>query len=375
MESKTSLIGLSRQELTESVLAFGESAFRAKQLWHWVYCHGVKSFDAMHNINKSLKERLNEHYTLERPGTSKHQMSSDGTQKWLLKFDDTNEIETVFIPEEDRGTLCVSSQVGCTLNCTFCHTGTQPMVRNLTAAEIIAQVMLARDTIGDWPSSAHPQKVSNIVFMGMGEPMYNYDNVLKAIRIMLDPDGLVFSRRRVTVSTSGVVPMINQLGADANVRLAISLHAVRDDLRDIIVPINKKYPLKELLHACQTYPNANNMNRIMFEYVMLKGVNDSDADAKELVRILKNIPAKVNLIPFNPWPGTIYECSSWDRIEQFSEIIYAAGIQAPIRRPRGRDILAACGQLKSESLKERKSILREKELQLIQITEPMGSAA
>ncbi|MBL0319983.1 MAG: 23S rRNA (adenine(2503)-C(2))-methyltransferase RlmN [Alphaproteobacteria bacterium] len=373
MDQRTSLIGLTQEELTQAVLAMGESAFRAKQLWHWIYSRGVTSFDAMHNINKALKERLNEHYTLERPGTSKHQLSNDGTQKWLLKFSDANEAETVFIPEDDRGTLCVSSQVGCTLNCSFCHTGTQPMVRNLTASEIISQVMLARDTIGDWPSTAAPHHLSNIVFMGMGEPMYNYDNVRNAILIMLDQSGLAFSRRRVTVSTSGIVPMINQLGADVNVRLAISLHAVRDDLRDELVPINKKYPLKELLEACRHYPNANAMNCITFEYVMLKDVNDSDADARELVRILKGISAKVNLIPFNPWPGTIYECSEWNRIERFSEIVYEAGIQAPIRRPRGRDILAACGQLKSESIKERKSVVRERESQLVQITEPLSA--
>ena len=319
----------------------------------------------MTNVGKALRARLAEAFTLERPQVVSEQVSKDGTRKWLLRMPSTGpldkgaEIECVYIPEVDRGTLCVSSQVGCTLTCSFCHTGTQRLVRNLTSQEIAAQLIVARDRIGDWPGHAAPEGafvpsdagrfISNVVFMGMGEPLYNIDNVVNAIGVMSDNEGLGLSRRRITVSTSGVVPQMARLGGEANSMLAISLHAVRDDLRNELVPLNKKYPLQDLLEACRTYPGVSNARRITFEYVMLKGVNDSDRDARELVRLLKGIPAKINLIPFNPWPGTKYECSDWDRIERFSEIVFRAGYASPVRTPRGRDILAACGQLKSET--------------------------
>jgi 23S rRNA (adenine2503-C2)-methyltransferase len=327
----------------------------------------VQDFAAMTNVSKDLRAHLAEHYSLARPEVVVEQVSTDGTRKWLLRLpadtpgEKPHEIEAVYIPEADRGTLCISSQIGCTLNCSFCHTGTQRMVRNLTAAEIAGQVMVARDRIGEWPDATRPddknlpqgegRMISNIVFMGMGEPLYNFDNVKEAIDTIADGEGISIGKRKITVSTSGVVPMIEPLGRDAGTMLAISLHAVRDDLRDVLVPLNKKYQIKELLDACRNYPGASNAKRITFEYVMLKGVNDTPDDAKALVKLLKGIPAKINLIPFNPWPGTQYECSDWDTIESFSEIVFRAGYASPVRTPRGRDILAACGQLKSETQK------------------------
>ena len=358
-----SLIGLSRADFTAAITAMGEPEFRAKQLWHWVYYRGVPDFADMTNLAKDFRARLAENFTLARPRVSSDLKSRDGTRKWLLAMADGQEIETVSIPEEDRGTLCVSSQVGCTLTCKFCHTGTQRLVRNLTAAEIVGQIMLARDKLGDWPpagvkASIYPgdlRQISNIVMMGMGEPLYNFDNVKTALQIIMDGEGISLSRRRITLSTSGVVPMIGRCGAEIGVNLAVSLHAVRDDVRDILVPLNKKYPIAELLAACRDYPGAHNARRITFEYVMLRGVNDSDADARELVRLLRDLPAKVNLIPFNPWPGSDYECSTPDRLRQFSEIVFSSGLSAPIRTPRGQDIMAACGQLKSASTKIRAS--------------------
>jgi 23S rRNA (adenine2503-C2)-methyltransferase len=370
---RPSLVGLTREELKAKLAAAGvperELKMRVGQLWHWIYFRGAQSFDEMSNVGKGLRRTLTETYTLERPQVVSEQVSKDGTRKWLLRMASTGpldkgaEIECVYIPEVDRGTLCVSSQVGCTLTCSFCHTGTQRLVRNLTSAEIAAQLVVARDRLGDWPDRTPPEGafvpndgarfVSNIVFMGMGEPLYNPDNVIPAISVLSDNEGLGLSRRRITVSTSGVVPQMARLGAEANSMLAISLHAVRDDLRNVLVPLNRKYPIKDLLAACRDYPGVSNARRITFEYVMLKGVNDSDADARELVRLLKGIPAKINLIPFNPWPGAKYECSEWERIEQFSEIVFRAGFASPVRTPRGRDILAACGQLKSETEKLR----------------------
>ncbi|KAB1075732.1 23S rRNA (adenine(2503)-C(2))-methyltransferase RlmN [Methylobacterium planeticum] len=372
---RASLVGLTRDGLKARLLAMGvperESRMRSGQIWHWLYVRGARDFDAMTNVGKGLKAQLKEHYTLDRPETVSQQVSRDGTRKWLLRMAPTGrhdhnrgaEIECVYIPGPDRGTLCVSSQVGCTLTCSFCHTGTQRLVRNLSAAEIAAQLVVARDELGDWVGqmpSRDPtgtgeagRLVTNIVFMGMGEPLYNLDNVVDAVGVMSDPEGLGLSRRRITVSTSGVVPQMQRLGEEAHAMLAISLHAVRDALRDELVPLNRKYPIADLLDACRRYPGLNNARRITFEYVMLKGINDSDADARELVRLLKGIPAKINLIPFNPWPGSRYECSDWDRIEAFSEIVFNAGYASPVRTPRGRDILAACGQLKSETEKMR----------------------
>ena len=309
----------------------------------------------MTNLAKDFRALLEEKFTLGRPEVVTAQLSNDGTRKWLLRTGPGIEFETVYIPEEDRGTLCVSSQVGCTLTCKFCHTGTQKLVRNLTPSEILGQLFIARDTLGDWPSTAENRKVTNIVMMGMGEPLYNFDNVKAALGIVTDGDALALSRRRVTLSTAGVVPMIARAGSEIGSSLAISLHAVRDDIRDVIVPINKKYPIAELLDACRTYPGASNARRITFEYVMLKGVNDSLAEARELVQLIKGIPAKINLIPFNAWPGAPYECSDWAQIEKFAEIVNRAGYASPVRTPRGRDIMAACGQLKSESVKERAS--------------------
>ncbi len=343
---------------------------RAAQLWHWIYHRGARDFSAMRNIARPLLDRLAERHTLARPDIVAEQVSADGTRKWLIKMpssgphDKGAEIECVYIPESDRGTLCVSSQVGCTLNCTFCHTGTQNWVRNLTAAEIVAQVLVARDRLGDFPGGVAPtdglvpsgegvRAVSNIVFMGMGEPLYNFDAVREAIGVLTDGDGLSLSKRRVTVSTSGVVPQMEALGRECGTMLAVSLHATNDALRDKLVPLNRKYPIDELMKACRDYPGASNARRITFEYVMLKGVNDSPAEAKALVRLLKGLPAKINLIPFNPWPGSPYECSDWDAIERFSDIVFNAGYASPVRTPRGRDILAACGQLKSETEKLR----------------------
>jgi 23S rRNA (adenine2503-C2)-methyltransferase len=355
---RRNLVGLGRAALVAEMAGFGAAPdpppFRTRQLWHWIYHRGVTDFAAMTSLSKTFREELAARYALCRPEVSRALNSVDGTRKWLLRFADGQEVETVYIPEEDRGTLCVSSQVGCTLSCTFCHTGTQRLVRNLTAAEIVAQIMIARDTLGEWPSPGSDRQVTNIVLMGMGEPLFNFDNVAEALKIVMDPEGLAISRRKITLSTAGVVPAIRRCGAEIGVNLAISLHAVRDDVRDLLVPLNRKYPIAELLDACRSYPGASNARRITFEYVMLKGVNDSPAEARELVRLLSGIPAKVNLIPFNPWPGAPYECSSEAAIAAFSDIVFAAGYSAPVRTPRGRDILAACGQLKSASVKLRK---------------------
>ncbi|MFT6580336.1 MAG: 23S rRNA (adenine2503-C2)-methyltransferase [Alphaproteobacteria bacterium] len=355
LDSRVNLIGMNLDDLVRELAAMGEKKFRADQLYQWIYQHGVTDIDAMTNLGKPLREKLAERYRVDRPTTSSRQISTDGTRKWLLRFDDVQEAETVFIPEPNRGTLCVSSQVGCTLTCAFCHTGTQRLVRNLDPGEIVGQVMLARDEVGVWPASAVDRSLTNIVMMGMGEPLFNYDNVAKALRIAMDGNGLSISKRKITLSTSGVVPEIRRLGADLGVMLAISLHAVRDELRDELVPINRKYPLKELMAACRDYPGLSNARRVFFEYVMLKDVNDSAADARELVRLIKGIPAKINLIPFNPWPGVAYECSTEASIKRFADILHNAGYVSTVRTPRGRDILAACGQLKSESVKLRKS--------------------
>jgi 23S rRNA (adenine2503-C2)-methyltransferase len=343
------LIGLSRQELEAELAAAGQKPFRARQLWHWIYYRGARDFAGMSTLAKSLRSALAERFTLERPTISRELGSADSTRKWLLRFDDGNKAEAVFIPEEDRGALCVSSQVGCTLSCTFCHTGTQRLVRNLTAGEIVGQLMVARDACGEWPTPRGERLLSNIVLMGMGEPLFNYDNVATALKIIMDGEGIALSRRRITLSTSGVVPMIRRVGEELGVNLAVSLHAVNDELRDVLVPLNKKYPIAQLLQACREYPAASNARRITFEYVMLKGVNDSAADARALAALLRGIPAKVNLIPFNPWPGTKYENSSPTVAARFAEILNDAGYTAPIRVPRGRDIMAACGQLRSAS--------------------------
>ena len=365
-DGRIGLIGLERGALMEVLAGLGvpqrQLKMRAQQLWHWLYHRGARSFEEMTNISKSLREMLAQRCDISRPEIAQAQKSVDGTRKWLLRLPPDahgarHEVEMVYIPEEDRGTLCISSQVGCTLNCRFCHTGTQRWVRNLSAAEIIAQVLVAKDELGDWPAllARHPNPpaagrfITNIVFMGMGEPLYNPDNVHIACRILADGEGLALSRRRITVSSAGVVPEIPRLGAETGAMLAISLHATTDEVRNELVPLNRKYPLKELLDACRAYPGLSNAKRITFEYVMLKGVNDSDADARRLLALLKSIPAKVNLIPFNPWPGSPYECSEWERMERFAEIINDGGLAAPIRTPRGRDILAACGQLKSAS--------------------------
>jgi 23S rRNA (adenine2503-C2)-methyltransferase len=338
----------------------GAASFRARQLWHWIYHRGVSDFALMTTLAKGFRAQLAESYMIARPLESRAQLSADGTRKWLLRFADNQEAECVHIPEEDRGTLCVSSQVGCTLTCKFCHTGTQRLVRNLGSAEIVGQVMLARDALGEWPSPPDDRQITNIVLMGMGEPLYNYDNVAKAVKIIMDGEGLSVSKRKITLSTAGVVPMIERCGAELGVNLAISLHAVSDELRDVLVPINKKYPIAELMAACRDYPGLSNARRITFEYVMLNGVNDSPAEARALVKLLEGIPAKVNLIPFNPWPGAPFECSSDQAIEAFGDIVNAAGYASPVRTPRGRDILAACGQLKSDSIRLKKSE-REKE--------------
>ncbi len=351
------LVGLGRDELAAEMTAMGAEPFRARQLWHWIYHRGATDIAAMTSLSKSFRAELATRYRVGRPAVARALSSVDGTRKWLLRFPDGQEVECVHIPEEDRGTLCVSSQVGCTLTCKFCHTGTQRLVRNLTAAEIVGQVMLARDALGEWPSPQDDRQLTNIVLMGMGEPLYNYDNVATALKIVMDHEGLSLSRRKITLSTSGVVPMIARCGTELGVNLAISLHAVTDELRDALVPLNKKYPLAELLEACRTYPGSSNARRITFEYVMLKGVNDSPAEAKELVRLLQGIPAKVNLIPFNPWPGAPFERSSDAVIKVFSDIVNAAGYSSPVRTPRGEDIMAACGQLKSDSVKRRKSEL------------------
>jgi 23S rRNA (adenine2503-C2)-methyltransferase len=369
--AKPSLVGLSRAGLAELLAGVGvpERArrMRAQQLWHWLYVRGAQSFDDMTSVSKALRTELDRHFTLARPEVVAEQVSADGTRKWLLRLpgevanERPHEVECVYIPDTGRATLCVSSQVGCTLNCSFCHTGTQRLVRNLTAGEIVGQVMIARDRLGDWPGGTPPEGalvpqdggrfVTNIVMMGMGEPLYNFEAVRDALNVVADGEGIAISRRRITLSTSGVVPMIKRAGEEIGVMLAVSLHATTDAVRNELVPLNRKYPIAALLEACRNYPGASNARRITFEYVMLKDVNDSPADARALVKLLKGIPAKINLIPFNPWPGTRFECSDWDRIEKFSEIVFNAGYASPVRTPRGRDILAACGQLKSATEK------------------------
>ena len=376
-DGRVDLIGLPRPRIAELFAAAGLDAkaakLRAKQVFHWLYHRGVTDFEAMTDIAKSMRPWLAERFVIGRPDIVMAQHSTDGTRKWLLRTDDGHEFEMVFIPDADRGTLCVSSQVGCTLNCRFCHTGTMRLVRNLTPGEIVGQVMLARDALGEWPRagqadlaalgddlvdedggySSDGRLLTNIVMMGMGEPLYNFDNVRDALKLVMDGDGLALSKRRITLSTSGVVPMMARCGEEIGVNLAVSLHAVSKEVRDEIVPINRKYGLEELLQACADYPGASNARRITFEYVMLKDKNDSDEDARELVRLIKQykLPAKVNLIPFNPWPGAIYECSTPERIRRFSDIVFEAGISAPVRTPRGRDIDAACGQLKTAAQK------------------------
>jgi 23S rRNA (adenine2503-C2)-methyltransferase len=365
--AKPSLVGMSRTQLADALadidVPAAQHKMRVQQLWHWIYVRGAQSFDEMTNVSKELRARLEAHYTLARPEVAAEQISVDGTRKWLLRLPGEqatgrpHEVECVYIPDDGRGTLCVSSQVGCTLNCSFCHTGTQRLVRNLTAGEIVGQVLVARDRLNDWVDRSTTsegqsnRQITNIVMMGMGEPLYNFDAVRDALLVVADGDGIGISKRRITLSTSGVVPNIARAGAEIGVMLAVSLHAVRDDLRDQLVPLNRKYPIAELLAACRDYPGLSNARRITFEYVMLKGVNDSLGEAKALVKLLKGIPAKINLIPFNPWPGSAYECSDWEQIEKFSEIIFNAGYASPVRTPRGRDILAACGQLKSASEK------------------------
>jgi 23S rRNA (adenine2503-C2)-methyltransferase len=357
-DGRIELIGLDRAELAAELARIGEPPFRARQLWHWIYHRGATDFAEMTTLAKSFRADLAERYVVSRPRAVVDRQSIDGTRKWLLGFADGQEAETVHIPEEDRGTLCVSSQIGCTLTCRFCHTGTQRLVRNLSAAEILGQIMLARDALREWPSPPDGRLISNIVMMGMGEPLYNYDNVAKALRIIMDGEGISISKRKITLSTAGVVPMIRRAGAELGVNLAISLHAVTDELRDRIVPINKKYPIAELMDACRSYPGLSNARRITFEYVMLKGVNDSPADARALIKLIEGVPAKVNLIPFNAWPGAPFECSSNAAIAAFSDIVFEAGYASPVRTPRGRDIMAACGQLKSESIRQRKAAPR-----------------
>ena len=371
-DMRRNIVGLSRGALTDILADVGvvekQRRMRMRQLWHWMYNRGVTDFSVMTDISKDMQRKLDEAFVIARPEVVTEQISTDGTRKWLLRLAPDehgarHEIETVYIPEEDRGTLCISSQVGCTLTCTFCHTGTQKLVRNLTAGEIAGQIMLARDKIKDWPADLEVNKtppssgryVTNVVLMGMGEPLYNFDNVKDAIDIASDGEGLSLSKRRITLSTSGVVPEIVRAGAEIGSSLAISLHGTTDEIRNKLVPLNKKYNIAQLMEACRNYPIASNARRITFEYVMLKGVNDTKEDAKRLVQLLKGIPAKVNLIPFNPWPGTVYECSEWDVIEAFAEILNNAGYASPVRTPRGRDIMAACGQLKSESQKVRAS--------------------
>jgi 23S rRNA (adenine2503-C2)-methyltransferase len=362
-DKRVDLVGLSRDRIREALEQAGleprQAKLRAKQIWHQIYNRGATSFEAMSDIAKPQRAWFAERFVVGRPQVVVEQVSTDGTRKWLLKTPDGHDFEMVFIPDADRGTLCVSSQVGCTLNCAFCFTGTMRLVRNLTAGEIVGQVMLARDSLGEWPSQPEGRMLSNIVMMGMGEPLYNFDNVRDALKIVMDGDGLGLSRRRITLSTSGVVPMMARAGEEIGVNLAVSLHAVTKAVRDEIVPLNRKYGIEELLEACAAYPGANNARRITFEYVMLKDKNDSDEDALELVRLIRKykLPAKVNLIPFNPWPGAVYECSDEDRVRRFSDIIFEAGISAPIRRPRGRDIMAACGQLKSAAEKKSRAEL------------------
>ncbi|HTG39596.1 23S rRNA (adenine(2503)-C(2))-methyltransferase RlmN [Sphingomonas sp.] len=362
-DGRVDLIGLDRAAIRAALEGAGmepkQAKLRAKQLWHWIYNRGATDFSVMTDIAKVQHPWLAERFVVGRPDVKEAQVSSDGTRKWLLTSPDGQDYEMVFIPDADRGTLCVSSQVGCTLNCTFCHTGTMRLVRNLSAGEIVGQVMLARDALGEWPSSPDGRLLTNIVMMGMGEPLYNFDSVRDGLKIVMDGDGLALSKRRITLSTSGVVPMMARAGEEIGVNLAVSLHAVTKDVRDEIVPLNRKYGIEALLQACADYPGANNARRITFEYVMLKDKNDSDADARELVRLLRHyrLPAKVNLIPFNPWPGAPYECSTPDRVRRFSEIVFEGGISAPVRTPRGRDIDAACGQLKTAAEKKSRAEL------------------
>jgi 23S rRNA (adenine2503-C2)-methyltransferase len=382
-DGRVDLIGLPRQRIAELFAEAGldarQARLRAKQVFHWLYHRGVTDFSAMTDIAKAMRPWLDERFVIGRPEVVEAQHSSDGTRKWLLRTADGHDFEMVFIPDADRGTLCVSSQVGCTLNCRFCHTGTMRLVRNLTPGEIVGQVMLARDALGEWPRgrmdfaveddgeefdehggyTSDGRLLTNIVMMGMGEPLYNFDNVRDALRIVMDGDGLALSKRRITLSTSGVVPMMARCGEEIGTNLAVSLHAVNKEVRDEIVPLNRKYGIEELLEACAAYPGASNARRITFEYVMLRDKNDSDDDARELVRLIKRykLPAKVNLIPFNPWPGAPYECSTPERVRRFSEIVFEAGISAPVRTPRGRDIDAACGQLKTSAEKKSRAEL------------------
>ena len=363
-----SLVGLTREEIKDSLIKFDipdqQINMRVNQVWGWIYNKGVSSIDEMTTLSLGLREELKKHHNLNRPVISDEQTSEDGTKKWLLKFNDGSEIETVFIPDDERGTLCVSSQVGCTLNCTFCHTGTQRLVRNLSSQEIISQVVVAKDSLEEW--CEEPRKITNIVMMGMGEPLYNFEGVRDGILTMSDDAGLSISKRKITLSTSGIVPKIKMAGDEIGSMLAISLHATNNDLRNEIVPINKKYPIEELLEACRNYPGLSNSKRITFEYVMLKGVNDSEAEARDLVKLISGIPAKINLIPFNSWPGSSYECSDWDQIEKFGDIVNRGGYASPIRMPRGEDISAACGQLKSDTKKVRASEKYKKELAKIE---------
>ena len=396
-QAKPSLAGLSRDELRAALLALGvpenRARMRVNQLWRWIYVHGATSFDQMSDVSKDLRAQLGAAHSLDRLEIVEEQISSDGTRKWLLRLPRRGhevkppEIETVYIPEADRGTLCISSQVGCTLNCSFCHTGTQNLVRNLASSEIVGQVLLARDRIGDWDGADQPdntaglpdvrRRITNVVLMGMGEPLYNFDNVREGIDVITDGEGISLSKRRITLSTSGVVPEISRWGSEAGTMLAISLHAVRDELRNELVPINRKYPIAELLNACRNYPGLSNARRITFEYVMLKNLNDSLKDAKALVKLLAGIPAKINLIPFNPWPGSPYECSDWAQIERFADVVNRAGYASPVRTPRGRDIFAACGQLKSESTRQRASKRGPAQLKPAQTakTDTVGTAA
>ena len=372
----SSLVGLNRTTLKQVLADIGipekEQNMRVRQIWSWLYVHGVQDINKMTTLSSALRDQLAERHTLERLSVSEKQVSEDGTRKYLFKLHDGHEIETVYIPETDRGTLCISSQIGCTLNCTFCHTGTMRLVRNLEPHEIVGQLVAVRDDLEDWENNESKRAVSNIVMMGMGEPLYNTDNVITALNVMSDGDGTALSKRRITLSTSGVVPDIARVGDATGVMLAISLHAVRDDLRNELVPLNKKYPIKELLDACRVYPGLSNARRITFEYVMLKDVNDSDEDARELVRVLSGIPAKINLIPFNPWPGSPYECSSRNRIMKFADIVNHAGYASPVRTPRGRDIMAACGQLKSASKKTSAANRKKAELAAQRLSRPIS---
>ncbi|MEK9729289.1 MAG: 23S rRNA (adenine(2503)-C(2))-methyltransferase RlmN, partial [Alphaproteobacteria bacterium] len=349
------LLGLSQIELEEAITALQLPRFRARQLWRWVWRHGVTEFSDMTDLGKPVQSLLAQHFHADRPAVSRRQDSSDGTIKWLLRLHDGHEIEAVYIPDADRGTLCISSQVGCTLTCTFCHTGTQRLVRNLSVAEICGQILLAMDELGDWPAGKPDRRLTNIVLMGMGEPLYNYDNVSAALKMIMSGEGIALSKRRITLSTSGILPEITRCGEELGVNLAISLHAVHDELRDVLVPINRKYKLASLLDTVRHYPGLSNARRVTWEYVMLAGVNDSEADAKALVRMIAGIPSKINLIPFNPWPGSDYVCSDDETIERFAKIVMKAGYASPVRTPRGRDILAACGQLKSDSVRLRAS--------------------